>query len=283
MNQSEKKENSIEKNAKKAESIIKSYSDIFDRYEISTHLDKINKTISVGLAPFSDYFEKVVKGIFPRINELLKSYREAFPIQEKLYDDSVKCGWIVPLSMENENSLGTLNNSDLNKYYLKIYTKEDCKMLFADLEQLKDNLNEDYKKIVIIMIRTLENDISTYPLMVSNLFSLLDYMFIYQIEKGNVRNKNYLKKSSVDSALSEYKEKEYSLVDLIYVSCLRLIKKHIEYSSFEDEPKFNRHSIQHGRYSPSKISFADFIRLANLSSAFSEFNSIYESKDNILL
>ena len=52
---------------------------------------------------------------------------------------------------------------------------------------------------------------------------------------------------------------------------------------FEDEAIFNRHSIQHGRYFPSKISFADFIRLVNLCSTFSEFNTIYETEDNGIL
>lgn len=226
---------------------------------------------------------KPLKNIFSSLNDYLKAYREKFPAQEKLYDDSVKCGWIVPISLDSLSFLENLNGDELNKYYLKLYTRRNCEMLFNDLEQLNDNLNKEYKLISTLMIKTLKNDINAYPLMVSNLFALLDYMFVYQTENGNLRNKIFLKEKLVKDFLKEYEVEEYNITDLIYISCLRVIKKHIEYSSFEDEAIFNRHSIQHGRYFPSKISFADFIRLVNLCSTFSEFNTIYETEDNGIL
>lgn len=273
---------SHEKNLKK---IKESFSEILKNITLNPFAE-IQESLLATIKSTTSLSENItnsLKNIIPNLNKYLTIYREKFPIREKLYGDSVKYGWIVPIGLDNFVFLENLNEDELNKYYLRIYIRRNYEMLFSDLEQLNDNLNKDYKIIITLMIKTLKNDINAYPLMVSNLFSLLDYMFIYQTENGNLKNKRFLKEKLVKNFLNEYEVEDYSITDLIYVSCLRIIDKHVKYSSFEDEPKFNRHSIQHGRYSPSKISFADFIRLVNLCSTFSEFNAIYETEDDDIL
>lgn len=190
-----------------------------------------------------------------------------YPMYETFMDNSFKCGWTPLMNWEINydfyEKANKLSLEKLNQFYLKELTKKEFNMVFYLLDELAENLESGYKIEVEKISKILKVNINNYTLAIPYLFSLIDYMIVFQMNSGEIPSNAFMRNREVKIYAKKNKIREDDLISfykLHYYYCVQLVDEYSEFVEFSN-PTFNRHHVLHGRYDPAKYTFANFLRL----------------------
>jgi hypothetical protein len=188
------------------------------------------------------------KGILDKANRAKEINAEADPeILTKLAD----LGWSAPTCIYIPLHLYSLKHEEnLNKHMIQT------------LNTISDSLDDDFKIIVFQMIDVLNDDWKKYKLCTANLFMILEHLSVMKVHP-ELKTKRLLNKPMIEELMADNGEGD--IYSAAKGECKKAIKAYYDHQNFEEitELKFGRHSFLHGRYSPEKLSFLDFLKLVN--------------------
>ncbi|MDN6572552.1 MAG: hypothetical protein L0L22_16385 [Staphylococcus equorum] len=159
-------------------------------------------------------------------------------------------------------SITGYSEKELNKHMIRLYCRNDMYYLFDTLNTIAEIVDEDYKRIVYQMMDVLREDWRYYKICVSNLFILIEH-FSLKKRSPNMDEKRNFNGKMLRRIIVENEDEE--LFTLMEKQCKRLIDNYWIKQKFTkpNDLYLGRHTYLHGRFSPEKVSFADFLRLVN--------------------
>lgn len=200
------------------------------------------------------------KGILDKANRAKEINAEADPkILTKLAD----LGWSAPTCIYIPLHLYSLKHEEnLNKHMIRLYCRNNFGYLIETLNTISDSLDDDFKIIVFQMIDVLNDDWKKYKLCTANLFMILEHLSVMKVHP-ELKTKRLLNKPMIEELMADNGEGD--IYSAAKGECKKAIKAYYDHQNFEEitELKFGRHSFLHGRYSPEKLSFLDFLKLVN--------------------
>lgn len=200
------------------------------------------------------------KGLLDKAKRANEINAEADPeILAKL----AELGWSAPTCIYIPLHLYSLKHEvNLNKHMIRLYCRNNFGYLIETLNTISDSLDDDFKIIVFQMIDVLHDDWKKYKLCTANLFMILEHLSVMRVHP-EMKTKRLLNKTMIEELMADNGEED--IYSIAKGECKKAIKAYYDHQNFEEitELKFGRHSFFHGRYSPEKLSFIDFLKLVN--------------------
>ena len=181
-------------------------------------------------------------------------------------------GWTVPTFIYptlHVYSVSFLKKEEINRYMLRLYCRNNFSYLIETLNSIADNTDEEYKIIVYQIIDVLNRDWKNYKLCIANIFMLIERCSLKKKNPNMVMKRNFnvgmLKELIVEND-------DQDIYKVAEQQCRVTIEKYLITQDFSkpDQLFLGRHTYLHGRFSPERVSFADFIRLINNTAFYFE-------------
>lgn len=198
--------------------------------------------------------------------KLDQKYRTLIPVVNLL----AKNGWVITPFFEIDKlfMLRSKSTSYCIQFMNDYYSKDSHKQFFYEFDQLlKDFIDEDfddgYLNQLKRMRKLVQNDFKNSSVLINTAVSILEFKYIEVM--GSVSTGKTLHQKDINDYFNQHKAEKRSIFDyLSFCSLLKTLSKFMGYENFNvgvDRTKFTRHSVQHGRYDPSRYKDTDFIKV----------------------
>lgn len=209
-----------------------------------------------------------------------KKYRTLIPVVNLL----AKNGWVITPFFEIDElfMLRSKSTGYCIKFMTDYYSKDSHEQFFNEFKQLlEDFIDEDfdvgYLDQLKRMRKLVQNDFKNSDVLISTAVSILEFKYIEVM--GAVSTGETLNQKDINNYFNHHKDDRRSIFDYInFCSLSKTLSKFMDYENFGvgvDKTKITRHSIQHGRYDPSRYKDTDFIKVILLIIATRFCTDIY--------
>lgn len=181
-------------------------------------------------------------------------------------------GWTVPTFIYptlHVYNVSFLKKEEINRYMLSLYCRNNFSYLIETLNSIAENTDEEYKIIVYQIIDVLNRNWKNYKLCIANIFMLIEHCSLKK-KSPNMRVKRNFNVGMLKELIIENDDQDiYTIAEQ---QCRVTIQKYLITQDFSKPEQlfFGRHTYLHGRFSPERVSFADFIRLINNTAFYFE-------------
>lgn len=181
-------------------------------------------------------------------------------------------GWTVPTFIYptlHVYSVSFLKKEEINRYMLSLYCRNNFSYLIETLNSIADKTDEEYKIIVYQIIDVLNRNWKNYKLCIANIFMLIEHCSLKK-KSPNMRVKRNFNVGMLKELIIENDDQDiYTIAEQ---QCRVTIQKYLITQDFSKPEQLflGRHTYLHGRFSPERVSFADFIRLINNTAFYFE-------------
>lgn len=238
------------------------------------------KQIAEQQAAFAKKMRSWVRFAQEAQKELDQKYQTLIPVVNLLS----KNGWVItPFFEINELfKLRSKSTSYCIQFMTDYYSKDDHKQFFYEFDQLlKDFIDEDFDDGYLDQLQRMRNlvqsDFKNSDVLINTAVSILEFKYIEVM--GSVSTGKTLHQKDINDYFKHHKDDRRSIFDyLSFCSLLKTLSRFMDYENFNvgvDKTKLTRHSIQHGRYDPSRYKDTDFIKIILLIIATRFCTDIY--------
>lgn len=176
-----------------------------------------------------------------------------------------------------------LHDNQLDEKIVDYYTKNNFKNLyneFDNIEQLmaQDTSSQGYLNQVEKVRSSFQKDNTSFLITINCIVSIIDYEFINAL--GRLDSNEITRYQKIEDLEREDEREEYR--DFMAISSEQALMSFLVSSNFSDgidRTRFTRHSIQHGRYNPSRLTKGDFIKCVCLLSSVCYLNKIKKEEN----
>lgn len=202
-------------------------------------------------------------------------------------DSIAKVGW--PLAPELDyRDVKTwldagLHDNQLNEKLVEYYTKNNFQKLYKEFDNIErlmaqDTSSQGYLKQVEKVRSTFQKDNTSFLITINCIVSIIDYEFINAL--GRLDSNEITRHGKVADLEREDEQEEYR--NFMAISSEKALMSFLVFSNFSDgidQTKFTRHSIQHGRYNPSRLTEGDLVKCVCLLSSVCYLNKIKKEEN----
>lgn len=177
--------------------------------------------------------------------------------------------WVTSEFFYNDILKMNYNKSeeDILKYIKNFYSENNYEKFFRIFDLIIDSfqdlkMNEGYRLQLIKMRNIVSQDFNNYDLLISNLFSIAEYVCAFQFDL--LSNNDYINKESIKNNRKKYADENGQLTAIDMLSFFTVLKKWWAKADFKvglEKTKFNRNTVEHGRFDPRRFTEIDFIKI----------------------
>lgn len=177
--------------------------------------------------------------------------------------------WVTSEFFYNDILKMNYNKSeeDILKYIKNFYSENNYEKFFRIFDLIIDSfqdlkMNEGYRLQLIKMRNIVSQDFNNYDLLISNLFSIAEYVCAFQFDL--LSNNDYINKESIKNNRKKYTDENGQLTAIDMLSFFTVLKKWWAKADFKvglEKTKFNRNTVEHGRFDPRRFTEIDFIKI----------------------
>ena len=177
--------------------------------------------------------------------------------------------WVTSEFFYNDILKMNYNKSeeDILKYIKNFYSENNYEKFFRIFDLIIDSfqdlkMNEGYRLKLIKMRNIVSQDFNNYDLLISNLFSIAEYVCAFQFDL--LSNNDYINKESIKNNRKKYADENGQLTAIDMLSFFTVLKKWWAKADFKvglKKTKFNRNTVEHGRFDPRRFTEIDFIKI----------------------
>lgn len=214
-----------------------------------------------------------------RIQENAEKEKRAQPVYARATDTLGRHKWVLSPSMDISRFIQfSSDDQDVDSKMVAYYTENQYANLYSDLEVLRVNLPEELREIPELIATSFKVSKQSYKLAFTNLFSILDYLFVRHTGNEFVEKRGYTTTCKEIMAQAEmYKKEQESAQEgepkvILILAILQSVQDIFHNTGsinrpFEDND-YGRHVLDHGRYDIRKLERINFYRLINLCVAY---------------
>lgn len=220
--------------------------------------------------------ETSIEQNFGRINSVVNELNQ---FTRKILGDHDENLKVAKVLMENDwvtseffyNDILKMNynksEEDILKYIENFYLENNYEKFFRIFGLIIDSfqdlrMNEGYRLQLIRIRNIVSQDFNNYDLMINNLFSIAEYVCAFQFDL--LSNNDYINKKSIKSSRKKYTDENGQLTAIDMLSFFTVLKKWWTKADFKvglEKTKFNRNTVEHGRFDPRRFTEVDFIKI----------------------
>lgn len=220
--------------------------------------------------------ETSIEQNFGRINSVVNELNQ---FTRKILGDHDENLKVAKVLMENDwvtseffyNDILKMNynksEEDILKYIENFYLENNYEKFFRIFGLIIDSfqdlrMNEGYRLQLIRIRNIISQDFNNYDLMINNLFSIAEYVCAFQFDL--LSNNDYINKKSIKSSRKKYTDENGQLTAIDMLSFFTVLKKWWTKADFKvglEKTKFNRNTVEHGRFDPRRFTEVDFIKI----------------------
>ncbi|UZX31152.1 hypothetical protein [Lactobacillus helsingborgensis] len=220
--------------------------------------------------------ETSIEQNFGRINSVVNELNQ---FTRKILGDHDENLKVAKVLMENDwvtseffyNDILKMNynksEEDILKYIENFYLENNYEKFFRIFGLIIDSfqdlrMNEGYRLQLIRIRNIISHDFNNYDLMINNLFSIAEYVCAFQFDL--LSNNDYINKKSIKSSRKKYTDENGQLTAIDMLSFFTVLKKWWTKADFKvglEKTKFNRNTVEHGRFDPRRFTEVDFIKI----------------------
>lgn len=217
-----------------------------------------------------------IAGSYRQINSVVNNFRQ---LTRKIlgdHDENIKVanilmknGWVTSEFIYNDILKMNYHKSEdeVLKYIEKFYTENNYQRFFRIFDLVIDGfrelgMNEGFRQQLLRIRKIIEPDFTNYDLFINDLFSIAEYVCDFQL--GLLSNNDYINKRSIKTGRKKYADENGQLIAIDLLSFFTVLKAWWEEADFKvglARTKFNRNTVEHGRFDPRRYRKIDFIKI----------------------
>lgn len=220
--------------------------------------------------------ETSIEQNFGRINSVVNELNQ---FTRKILGDHDENLKVAKVLMENDwvtseffyNDILKMNynksEEDILKYIKNFYLENNYEKFFRIFDLIIDSfqdlrMNEGYRLQLIRIRNIVSQNFNNYDLMINNLFSIAEYVCAFQFYL--LSTNDYIKNRSIKNSRKKYANENGQLTTIDMLSFFTVLKKWWTKADFKvglEKTKFNRNTVEHGRFDPRRFTEVDFIKI----------------------
>ena len=206
------------------------------------------------------------------VNELNKFTRKILGDHDenlKVAKVLMKNDWVTSEFFYNDVLKMNYNKSeeDILKYIKNFYSENNYEKFFRIFDLIIDSfqdlkMNEGYRLQLIRIRNIVSQNFNNYDLLINDLFSIAEYVCAFQFDL--LSNNDYINKKSIKYSRKNYADGNGQLTAIDMLSFFTVLKKWWTNANFKvglGKTKFNRNTVEHGRFDPRRFTEIDFIKI----------------------
>lgn len=236
-------------------------------------IETINYRKAVSAFKRGTSLETNSKQINLAVNSFQKAVHKIFGDHDKntkVATILMKNGWVTSEFFYNDILKKNYHKSEeeILKYIENFYSENNYQRFFRILDLIINGfqefgMNEGYRLLLIKIKNFVIQDFDNYDLFINALFSIAEYVCDYRFNL--LSNNDFINKTSIKKARRKYADEYGNLTAIDLLSLFTVLKKWwVKDSNFRvglKRTKFNRNTVEHGRFDPRRYERTDFIKL----------------------
>lgn len=222
-----------------------------------------------------DYSNNLFLGIGPSIEKLHQNALKARPRLAHMSAMLRQNGWGISPTMATTDLFNIMDNDlDVDEEMVSLYEQNNFDYLYGDLESLASDLPDELAEIPRMISSTFKNQRTNYKLAFTNLFAVIDYLFVRDSGHEITKNSGYIAgyRKIRDFRATMQKDDSGETYRIFTIDTLAVVQELFRNIDNMNQPfarvPYRRHSIDHGRYDYRKLTKLDFYKLVNVCASY---------------
>lgn len=217
-----------------------------------------------------------IEGNYSQINSAVRTFRQLTRRILGDHDENIKVanilmrnGWVTSEFIYNDILKMNYHKSEeeVLRYIESLYSANNYQRFFRIFDLVIDGfqelgMNEGYRLQLVRIRKAIYSDSTNYDLFMNDLFSIAEYVCDFQL--GLLSNNDYINKTLIKASRRKYADENGQLTAIDLLSFFTVLRDWWGRANFKKglaHTKFNRNTVEHGRFDPRRYRKIDFVKI----------------------